>query len=73
MKTPETTSLTKQFSDKKETLCLESQQMIPKLPALGKHIEFQNTPKLSGKSETKAEKECILIMPISFYCSNNVD
>ena len=69
MKTPETTSLTKQFPDKKETLCLESQQMIPKLPALGKQIEFKDTPKLSGKSE----KECILIMPISFYCSNNVD
>ena len=61
------------------TLCLESQQMIPKLLELGKHIEFHNwvqvhnTPKLLGKLKTNGKKECNLIMPISFHSDNNVD
>ena len=72
MKTPEKTSLTKKFHDQKVTLCLESQQMIPKLPKLGKHIEFHNlvqvhnTPKLSVKSKANAKKDCLLIIPLVF-------
>ena len=40
MKTPETTSLTKQFPDKKETLCLESQQNDPQVICIGETDRF---------------------------------